>query len=188
MPTPPARNAGASPPGRIRRGTDARGPEDLLTVALAAPVALDAVLARIRLPLREAMALEVGQRLMIAKDSLGRVRLAGVGGHVAAEGRLGRCDGWRALRLSATGAQGRGGDQHDRDAAPRVAPPSGTTGTGAAVQDTGAQPDETQTPRAAAAPPERPATETTGPKDQAPDTSEDAGDSQTGTALAPVSG
>ncbi|MDZ7709898.1 MAG: FliM/FliN family flagellar motor C-terminal domain-containing protein [Roseovarius sp.] len=72
-------------------------------MALAAPVVLDAVLARIRLPLSEAMALEVGQRLGLPVQSLRGVRLLGAGGHMAAEGRLGRRDGWRAVRLAGTG-------------------------------------------------------------------------------------
>ena len=97
----PAGRDGARRAGR--RGRSRRSPQDVAAVALAAPVMLDAVLARIRLPLSEAMSLEVGQWLGLPVQSLRRVRLLGAGGHMAAEGRLGRRDGWRAVRLAGTG-------------------------------------------------------------------------------------
>ncbi|MDZ7709889.1 MAG: FliM/FliN family flagellar motor C-terminal domain-containing protein [Roseovarius sp.] len=110
---PPARASGPAARTGARRGRAGGAgtpePEDLASVALAAPVVLDAVLARIRLPLSEAMALEVGQRLGLPVQSLRGVRLLGAGGHMAAEGRLGRRDGWRAVRLAGTGPEDRPG-------------------------------------------------------------------------------
>ena len=117
----PARDGAARAAGA---GTDAPDTDELAAVALAAPVVLDAVLARIALPLSDAMALETGQRLALPVESLRRVRLVAAGGHVAAQGRLGRRDGWRALRLAGTEAEahaaaetGRGGVSQAGDAA-----------------------------------------------------------------------
>ena len=100
---PPARSgAAAGRAGAAQAGVKCAGPEapaDLATVALGATAVLDAVLARLRLPLSEAMAFRVGERLVIPRESLGAAQLVATGGHVVTEGRLGRRDGWRALRL-----------------------------------------------------------------------------------------
>lgn len=121
-PPPPARAPRPAARGGTRRGGAGGArtpePEDLAAVALAATVMFDAVLARIRLPLSEAMALEVGQRLGLPVQSLRRVQLLGAGGYMAAEGRLGRRDGWRAVRLAATGPQDRATDAKGRGGAP----------------------------------------------------------------------
>jgi len=68
-------------------------------VVLGAPITLDAVLARITLPLREACALEPGQILELDRETLTATRLVTAGGHPVAEARLGQVNGWRALRL-----------------------------------------------------------------------------------------
>ncbi|GAW33732.1 surface presentation of antigens [Roseovarius sp. A-2] len=73
-------------------------------VALGAPVVLDAVMARISLPLREACALSVGQVLPLTPESLGAIQLTGAGAHLVAEARLGQLNGWRALRLVSSAA------------------------------------------------------------------------------------
>ena len=136
LPPAPVARAAAPAAGGARRGKVSGGPEGMATAALAAPVVLDAVLARIRLPLRAAIALEVGQRLEIAKDSLVRVRLTGAGGHVAADGRLGRRDGWRAVRLAGVGAGDRpDGAPGDDSAAPGPATPQAPTATGLAPRE-----------------------------------------------------
>ena len=130
---PPARRGARSGRGDAAQ-TGADGPEaraDLATVALAAPASLDAVLARIRLPLSEAMAFRVGERLTIPQESLGVAQLVAAGGHVVAEGRLGRRDGWRALRLGPPQS--------------RVAPAPGPDP--AAQSDTPAQSPPAQSPR-----------------------------------------
>ena len=102
---PPARRGGpAGQAGGAQGRAKGAGPEasaDLATVALAAPAVLDAVLARLTVPLSEAMAFRVGERLVIPRESLGAAQLVATGGHVVAEGRLGRREGWRALRLGA---------------------------------------------------------------------------------------
>jgi flagellar motor switch protein FliM len=69
----PAPPPGTPQPGGARRGAGrgaASVPGDILSVALPAPVTLDAVLARIRLPLGAAMALAPGQRLPVPGGSL----------------------------------------------------------------------------------------------------------------------
>lgn len=71
-------------------------------VALGAPVVLDAVLARISLPLRDACAFEPGQTLPLDRETLTATRLIAAGGHLVAEARLGQVNGWRALRLVST--------------------------------------------------------------------------------------
>lgn len=173
---PPAPSGPARTGVSASRGAPARGPEDVAAVVLMAPVALDAVLARIRVPLRAAMALEVGQRLEVAKDNLGKVRLVGAGGHVAAEGRLGRRDGWRALRLAGPGAE-RGAE------APRAPPMPTATGGGASRAEIGA-PETTMATAAEDRETARPGAVGAGAGDT------DAGNDMdgTGTALAPVSG
>jgi len=73
-------------------------------MALGAPVVLDAVMARISLPLREACKFSPGQILPLAPESLGAIQLIGSGGYLVAEARLGQINGWRALRLVASSA------------------------------------------------------------------------------------
>ena len=86
--------------------TDAGGPARALMsdVALGAPVVLDAVMARITLPLREACALSRGQVLALTPESLGAIQVTGAGAHLVAEARLGQLNGWRALRLVSSAA------------------------------------------------------------------------------------
>ena len=86
--------------------TDVGGPARALMsdVALGAPVVLDAVMARITLPLREACALSRGQVLALTPESLGAIQVTGAGAHLVAEARLGQLNGWRALRLVSSAA------------------------------------------------------------------------------------
>ena len=72
---------------------------DIGDVILGAPAVLDAVLARITLPLREACAFQPGQTLTLDRETLIKTRLLATGGHLVAEARLGQVNGWRALRL-----------------------------------------------------------------------------------------
>ena len=88
---PPKRSA---PSGRRARDSARMG-----DVVLGAPVVLDAVLARLSLPLREACALEPGQILPLDRETLTATRLMAAGAHLVAEARLGQVNGWRALRL-----------------------------------------------------------------------------------------
>jgi len=64
-----------------------------------AEAALDAVLAQLRLPLRQAEGLEVGQILPLSGVTVASVRLQGPDGQVIARGRLGQASGMRAIRL-----------------------------------------------------------------------------------------
>lgn len=66
---------------------------------LQAEAALDAVLAHLRLPLRQAEGLEVGQILPLSGITVASVRLEGPDGRVIARGRLGQASGMRAIRL-----------------------------------------------------------------------------------------
>ncbi|MEI4233362.1 FliM/FliN family flagellar motor C-terminal domain-containing protein [Roseovarius sp. D22-M7] len=88
---PPKRNAAADP--KTGKGAE------MGDIVLGAPVVLDAVLARITLPLRDACAFEPGQTLPLDREALSATRLLGAGGHLVAEARLGQVNGWRALRL-----------------------------------------------------------------------------------------
>ena len=71
-------------------------------VVLGAPIVLDAVLARVTLPLSEACAFEPGQTLPLDRETLTETRLVAAGGHLVAEARLGQIHGWRALCLVST--------------------------------------------------------------------------------------
>lgn len=74
--------------------------QSLAEMMLGVPCQLDAVLARIILPLGEVIALEVGTILPLPKAHIGAIRLAGLDGQVLAEARLGQNSGMRAVRLS----------------------------------------------------------------------------------------
>ncbi|MBC7133685.1 MAG: FliM/FliN family flagellar motor switch protein [Roseovarius sp.] len=97
---PPAPSAVRRPTGGVTAEQPAEAGPDLARVALAAPALLDVVLARLNLPLRAAMALRPGDRLELPLGCLGAAQIVDRAGHVVAEGRLGRREGWRALRLS----------------------------------------------------------------------------------------
>ncbi|HKL56668.1 MAG TPA: FliM/FliN family flagellar motor C-terminal domain-containing protein [Roseovarius sp.] len=93
-------------PRKTGKQTSAEAPTRaaMSDVALGAPVVLDAVMARVSLPLRNACALSVGQVLPLARESLGAIEVTGAGGHLVAEARLGQLNGWRALRLVSSAA------------------------------------------------------------------------------------
>lgn len=61
---------------------------------------MEAVLARLRLPIAEITALEVGMVLALPDAALERISLEGLDGRRVAEGRLGQNRGMRAIRLS----------------------------------------------------------------------------------------
>jgi len=90
----------ADPPKRTA-ASDRGAPDtaQMGDVVLGAPIVLDAVLARLTLPLREACALKPGQTLPLDRETLTATRLVTAGGHLVAEARLGQVNGWRALRL-----------------------------------------------------------------------------------------
>lgn len=65
-----------------------------------APSGMEAVLTRLRLPIAEVMALEVGMVLALPDAALDQISLEGLDGRRVAEGRLGQNRGMRAIRLS----------------------------------------------------------------------------------------
>ena len=96
------REAVAQPdPGAADGGPDDRF--DLGELAMTAPVSLDAVLERIELPLAQICQLTPGMTLPIGAGAIGRTELVAAKGHVAARGRLGRINGFRAVRLQGDG-------------------------------------------------------------------------------------
>ncbi|MFU8776948.1 MAG: FliM/FliN family flagellar motor switch protein [Roseovarius sp.] len=80
------------------------GPAHLEQVVSQAPVVLDAVMARLRLPLRDVLAFKPGDLLPIPRDALGDTQLVGTRGHIVAVAQLGQMNGARALRLISGGA------------------------------------------------------------------------------------
>lgn len=80
-----------------------------------APALLTAVLGRVTLPLDQALALAVGQRLELPVSALEEVEIVGLDSRVYAAARLGQTRGMRAVRIS-TLAEGGG--------APFVPPPA----------------------------------------------------------------
>ncbi|WP_299849376.1 FliM/FliN family flagellar motor switch protein [uncultured Roseovarius sp.] len=69
--------------------------------ALEAQVAMDAVLSRIRLPLKEICEFAPGMLLPLDAECLAKARLVASGGHVVARVRMGQMNGMRAVRFIA---------------------------------------------------------------------------------------
>lgn len=93
-------------PERVQESADAAArarawARGLRANVCAASVTLEAVLHRLSLPLEQAQALAVGSELKIPRDSLGAVVLEGAGGAKVGVARLGKCSGFRAVRLLA---------------------------------------------------------------------------------------
>ena len=61
---------------------------------------LEAVLARLRMPLADIMNLKAGMVLALPQAGLDRISLEGCDGRLVAEGRLGQNRGMRAVRLN----------------------------------------------------------------------------------------
>lgn len=77
---------------------DGPGPHEELLSRV--PARLDAVLARLRIPLSTARNLKPGDSLPLAPDALERVEVVAGKGQVVARGKLGRMNGLRAVRLT----------------------------------------------------------------------------------------
>lgn len=73
----------------------------MLSALRPAPMALDAVLLRITMPLGQVEALVEGELVPFDRADLGAVTLEGEGGYILARGGLGQLGGRRAVRLSA---------------------------------------------------------------------------------------
>ena len=67
--------------------------------ALNAPVTLDAVLGRVRVPLQDVCDWTLGAVLPLSHETLIEARLLGAGGHLVAHVKLGQLNGFRAVRL-----------------------------------------------------------------------------------------
>ncbi|MHC0054471.1 FliM/FliN family flagellar motor switch protein [Actibacterium sp. D379-3] len=93
LPEPPSASGTAPAPDRGEWGAALRGS------VLAAELTVEAVLARIRLPLSQLAGLKAGDVLPLPGHSIGAVRLEGAGRALIASGRLGRTRGDRAVRL-----------------------------------------------------------------------------------------
>jgi flagellar motor switch protein FliM len=89
--------------------------DDLAEQIAAAPAVLDAVLARITLPLSEVLAIAPGDWLRLGTAALDRVDLQGLDGLRRFGARLGQNRGMRAVRLTEMEAAA------GRSSAPRVA-------------------------------------------------------------------
>ncbi|MDY6858815.1 MAG: FliM/FliN family flagellar motor C-terminal domain-containing protein [Pseudomonadota bacterium] len=121
-----AEPAGASPEARAWSSALQDG-------VLGAEVTLDAVFARLRLPLSRVMALKVGEVLALPRASVDHVRLEDAGGALIGEGKLGQLRGDRALRLPAvTGATEKGatGGKPDAPELSLERPAAGTAAPG----------------------------------------------------------
>lgn len=73
----------------------------LAAAVAGAPVVLTAVLGRVVLPLEQALALAVGDRLELPLSRLEEVEVLGIDASLVARARLGQSQGQRALRLTA---------------------------------------------------------------------------------------
>lgn len=71
----------------------------LTDVVLGVPCQLDAVLARVVLPLGEVLGLAPGVVVPLPKATLAGIKMEGMGGQALAEARLGQNSGMRAVRL-----------------------------------------------------------------------------------------
>lgn len=87
------------PPGGETPATAQAWQASLDGAVLGAEIVLDAVIARLRLPLAQAMALEPGAILPLRDGHLDRVALIAPGGDTIATGKLGQHRGARALKL-----------------------------------------------------------------------------------------
>ncbi|AMY69224.1 flagellar motor switch protein FliM [Frigidibacter mobilis] len=94
---------GALPPS----GTPPSGwPARMEQAVMAASGQLEAVLARLSLPIGAILALRPGATLPLAEDTLEQLRIEGPGGRLLARARLGQHRGFRAVRLVEEGEEG----------------------------------------------------------------------------------
>ncbi len=85
---------------------------------LDAPVTMDAVVARIRMPLNEVCKLAIGSVLPVPAESFSKTELVAAGNHVVAEVLLGQMSGLKAVRFAATdGVQSGQGNELGRPGA-----------------------------------------------------------------------
>ncbi|GGH47455.1 flagellar motor switch protein FliM [Frigidibacter albus] len=80
-------------------------PERLEQAVMSAPAQVEAVLARLTLPIGAILALRPGATLPLAEDTLEQLRIEGPGGRLLARARLGQHRGFRAVRLVEEGEE-----------------------------------------------------------------------------------
>lgn len=101
QPPAPPKPAAAPPPEEADRAWE----ESFGANVSAAAVRLDAVIARLELPLALVSGLAPGALIPLAGAGLDRIALTALDGRVVAEGRLGQSQSFRAIRLSAPSAE-----------------------------------------------------------------------------------
>ena len=107
----PAEGRGAQPDARFGLPEDDTVAGPAFTAALseqvqAADCNLDAVLARLSMPLSRVLGLRVGEVLAMPRASLDQISFEGIDGRKVAEGKLGQNRGMRAIRLTPMTARG----------------------------------------------------------------------------------
>lgn len=83
----------------VPRPDAAENADTLQGSAMNAPVVLNAVMARISMPLDQVCRLSEGQVLTIAHEAISDLQLLGADNHLVASVKLGQLNGWRAVRL-----------------------------------------------------------------------------------------
>lgn len=101
----PAEGRGRMPHTPTAPVVDVHGPSFADALALqveAADCVMQAVLARLSLPLSRLMDLQVGEVMALPRAGIDRISFEGLDGRAVAEGRLGQNRGMRAIRLTPT--------------------------------------------------------------------------------------
>lgn len=142
----PAEGRGPKPASRPRAGVETAQLAQDWAKALQETVGISEVviegqLARIRLPLSQAMELSVGMVLPLGPARLGAVALVGAEGKQVGQGRLGQHRGLRAIRLALVSGQGTG--QQDRVNPTLAAPAQRAEVAPAALDEALAEPSGT---------------------------------------------
>ena len=99
----PAEGRGVMPPTAPAPTVDIHAPSFADALALqveAADCVLQAVVARVSLPLSRLMDLQVGELMALPRAGIDRISFEGLDGRAVAEGRLGQNRGMRAVRLT----------------------------------------------------------------------------------------
>ena len=102
----PAEGRGVMPPTAPAPTVDIHAPSFADALALqveAADCVLQAVVARVSLPLSRLMDLQVGELMALPRAGIDRISFEGLDGRAVAEGRLGQNRGMRAVRLTPAG-------------------------------------------------------------------------------------
>ena len=102
-------------PDAVQGPDRAENTDTLQGSAMNAPVVLNAVMARVSMPLDQICNLKKGQVMTIAREAISELQLLGADNHLVASVKLGHVNGWRAVRLLAP-------DAHLDEAEPSMGP------------------------------------------------------------------